>query len=155
MPEPGGSVRSLVIPLQRDALLLPSALVAEVISYNQLEPIDDGPAWVLGTTKWREQDIPVVSMELVFGRVVPDYRGVRARIIVMYTLGRRPEMPFYGIVAQGIPGVYRADPESVRLLDGEVGDQPYVAASVELGESGQAIIPDLKVLQEELLTTWV
>ncbi len=153
MPEQGNNVRSLLIPIQGDALLLPSALVAEVISYNQPEPIGDGPTWVLGTTRWREQDIPIVSMELVIGKVVPDYREVRARVIVVYTLGRHPEMPFYGIVAQGIPGVYRADPESMRLLDDEIGDQPYVAAWIELRESGQAVIPDLNVLQAELLAT--
>ncbi len=151
MPETSDTLRSLVIPLQGDALLVPSAVVAEVFSYNPPEPVEGGEDWYLGVTRWREHDIPVVSMEVALDMVAPEYHGTRARVIVMYTLGGHAEMPFYGIVAQEIPQVFRAGRDNVRALDEDSEGQPFISSRVELKDIGRAMIPNLDELQKKLL----
>ena len=42
------SVRSLWVPLDGINLLVPNVAIAEVINYQPLDLIQDGPEWLLG-----------------------------------------------------------------------------------------------------------
>lgn len=62
------SIRCLLIPVTDHNLLLPAAVVAEVIDYREPDPLPDHLAdqeWLFGFASWRDQKVPLVSMEAV------------------------------------------------------------------------------------------
>jgi chemosensory pili system protein ChpC len=78
-------VRSVLIPLAENRLLLPNVVVAEVMDYQKPEARDNTPEWFIGDLSWRGTRVPVVSIEaLMNGSVVTP--GRRGRTIVTNTL---------------------------------------------------------------------
>lgn len=144
-------VRSLVLPLERGNVLVPGALISEVISYVEARPVANAPAWILGVISWRGIALPVVSMEIATGGMSPTV-GVRARVAVLSTLSSESEVSFYGVVVQALPKVVLASKETVRAKTDQGTLPPFVYAEVEL-ESGYAMIPNFQGLEAELSKT--
>ena len=71
------TVHSLLLPINKELLLLPNAAVAEVITYSEPEAINDAPEWLLGILNWRERRIPLISFESISdGESGPDIKIV-------------------------------------------------------------------------------
>jgi chemosensory pili system protein ChpC len=97
------SIRCLLIPIGKEQLLLPSALVAEITTYKKPEPRGDNqPDWLLGTLHWRHQHIPLLSVEelLTLSKVasVDKYRNV-----ILYGLENLQTLPFYALRITDVP----------------------------------------------------
>ena len=106
------SVRSLWVPLDGGNLLVPNVAIAEVINYQPLDMIGDGPEWLLGRLRWRDRDLPVIAMEAVCGMPLPQAeRG--ARISVLNSVKADSELPFYAMVTAGIPRLISADADAL------------------------------------------
>ncbi len=151
MSEPAVSLRSLVIPLRDCALLVPSAVVAEVTGNVAPAPVPDVPDWVLGTIAWRRQVVPLVCMERAMGAAADAEAGSpRDRIVILYGLGGAPALPFYGIVARDIPRVYRASAQTVRSAATAAPGRPLTLDEITLSPGDSAVIPDLDALETRL-----
>ena len=141
-------VRSVWVPLADGYLLLPNALVAEVVGYSPPEPIDKAPDWLLGRSSWRGENLPLISFERLIGRQLPT-PGKRARIMVLYGLGDYVEqLPYYGLLALDTPRLLRA---SVKTLepDPHLEAMPGIAQGALIGEGinqRPAWIPDVDYL---------
>ena len=100
------SIRCIQLPLLNMQLLLPNAVVAEIISY--LRPERQGIDWLEGVMIWRGVSVPVISVEKMCQQdhVEP---GVRSRIAVVYNLLNDDDMPYVGIILQDIPRAYLAE----------------------------------------------
>jgi chemosensory pili system protein ChpC len=147
------SVRSLWVPLDRANLLVPNVAIAEVINYQPLDMISDGPEWLLGRLRWRDTEIPVISMESICGFSLPQAeRG--ARISVLNSVKAESAMPFFAMVTAGIPRLISADSDALGnslLSDREMPDT--VADCVQIGNE-EALIPNLAVIQTLVETNW-
>lgn len=146
-------VRSLWVPLNGVNLLVPNVAVAEVINYQPLDLIQDGPAWLLGALRWREQILPVVSMESLFGFGLP--QGERgARISVLNSVKRGSTLSFYAIVTAGIPRLIRADADALGESLLATKNLPDVVADcVQIGNE-EALVPDLEIVQAMIESNW-
>ena len=103
------SVRSLWIPLDGVAVLVPNVAIAEVFEPEALLDVEGGPEWLSGAVRWRGQDIPVVSMQALCG--FDSHRGAgKARICIINSLHADSGLPFYAMIAAAIPRllVYQA-----------------------------------------------
>ncbi len=100
------SIRCIQLPLLNMQLLLPNAVVAEIISY--VRPEQSGADWLDGVMIWRGVSVPVISVEKMCQQdhVEP---GVRSRIAVVYNLLNDDDMPYVGIILQDIPRAYLAE----------------------------------------------
>lgn len=147
------SVRSLWVPLDGVNLLVPNVAIAEVINYQPLDLIQEGPEWLLGSLRWRDQQLPVVSMESLCGFGLPQSeRG--ARISIVNSVKPRSALPFYAAVTAAIPRLISADPDAlgdsllaVRALPDTVAD------CIQIGNE-EALIPDLEIIQTLIETSW-
>ena len=142
-------VRSVLIPLSGRQLLLPNAMVAEVMGYQPPEPVDDQPAWYLGNMAWRGVLIPVVSFEAMLGGEVvsPGHRG---RIAILNALGGNPRLSHFGMVVQAIPSLVRVSVENVLPMPEEKADSdPLIRQAVEL-DLNPAYIPDIDEIERRL-----
>lgn len=143
------TVRSLLIPVEENYLLLPSTVVAEVVTYDDPEPPPKGaPSWLLGRFNWRGQRVPAVAFEELNGGngAAP---ATRARLMVLKALGDRPELPYIGLLAQGIPRLLSVHPDGIEDLDEPMDDALAVSVAV-LVHGEPAFIPDMEYLEEEV-----
>ena len=147
------SVRSLWVPLDGVNLLVPNVAIAEVINYQPLELIQDGPAWLLGRLRWRDQALPVISMESMCGFGLP--QGERgARISVLNSVRRGSALAFYAIVTAGIPRLISADGDALgESLLATRSLPETVADCVQIG-SEEALIPALEIIQAMVESSW-
>lgn len=144
-------LHAVLVPLVHEALLVPSAVVAEVIAYAEPLAMPGVPAWVLGSVDWRGRSIPLVSMDAAMGGAAGVAAVRRTRIVVLRTLDAHPEMPLYGLLASGTPRILQASAESLHRVEAGAGMPPYVLERVAVAGTETALIPDLDRLQGSLL----
>ncbi len=143
-------VRSVLIPLHELQLLLPNAVIAEVIGYQQPEPAEQGmPDWLIGNFVWRGVIIPVISFEGMLGRQVVT-PGTRGRIMVMNTMGGDQRLTHIGLLVQAIPSLVRVSADNVVPLNSEDEFNPLIKQLVEL-DLNEAAIPDLDEIERRVL----
>lgn len=143
-------VRSVLIPLTDETLLLPNAVVAEVMNYTVPTARDDAADWLTGDLPWRGKQIPVISLEGMMGRVIQE-PARRGRLIILNTLNGESRLPHIGLVAQAIPSLVQVTVESI--AQGEVTDEslhPLIKQIVNINDK-QALIPDLDELERRVL----
>ncbi|HQU15786.1 MAG: hypothetical protein B7Z66_10425 [Chromatiales bacterium 21-64-14] len=139
------AVRSLLLPITDHLLLLPNAAVAEIIPYEEPDPVAKAPDWMLGMLLWRDRKIPMISFEAICGapRPVP---GPRARLAVINVLEGSQDPPFYALAIQDLPHLVQVEPDGVRVVEVPKTTHPAVRQMVEVyGEFAQ--IPSLETLE--------
>lgn len=104
---------SLLIPLGQERLIVPRANVAEVITWQEPEPMEGTPPWYLGTIQWNGRQIPVISFEAACGQSYPP-PGTRTRIVVFVALGSHLTCGYFGLITQGFPQLVRVNPDVVK-----------------------------------------
>jgi chemosensory pili system protein ChpC len=124
-------------------MLLPSASVAEVNNYQMPGELPDTPEWLLGTIAWRDQTVPVISLEVLCGENMPA-NLLYSRIMIVNSI--RPESPvrFYAIVAAGLPKVIRFDEGTATDVEISTLDALQCRLTVN---SETVVIPDLDYIQ--------
>lgn len=138
----------LLIPVQGSRLVLPNVTVAEVSPYQPPVPVENSVAWLKGTVEWRGTQIPVIAYEEFVGQSLSSY-SQEARIVVINAPSGGDKMRFFGLIAQGIPS-------QVKLAEASIKENPNhqtvrgqsMAVTVEMGHG---VIPDLELIESELL----
>ncbi len=153
MVERAAALSAVLLPLAEQNLLVPAAVVAEVVDYVQPEPQPEHswPAWVLGKFSWHRQMLPLVSVQAAMGLPIAPVQGRRARIVVLHTLGGDAGLPRYAVLVTDTPRVISVWPEFIHAATASPADEPYVRQRVSLPDAESAIIPDLDALQEAVL----
>lgn len=146
--ESAGVIHCLTIPLHNETALLPNAAIAEVIAYKAPTPVDDAPEWFLGYIEWREKRVPLISFESVSGKKVKA-PVKNSRIAVLNTLNGNVQLPYVGILSQGIPSLAIVQEQGLEDK-GSKDDRAAVGAFVELGGM-EALIPDIDEIEKRLI----
>ncbi len=142
------NVRSQLIPLHNMRAVLPNTAIAEVISFHNPQPLEEMPPWLLGLLSWRGLKIPLVSLETAAMDQKPQTHR-RSRVVVLNTLTGSNRIPFYGVMAQGIPRLMGLDHTNILDAPNAEEGQKFILRQV-LVEGHPAIIPDLNDLEREL-----
>jgi chemosensory pili system protein ChpC len=142
-------IYSLLIPLEKERLVVPRSCVAEVVRYA-VPTGGDADRWLCGTVVWNNLDIPIVSLERLCG-MPPPAPGGRTRIVVFHPLSRNDGSP-YGLLAEGFPQMVRVSREVLEVDQGYQvpPDSPIICRVRMLHE--QALIPDLEMIEQHLRT---
>jgi chemosensory pili system protein ChpC len=135
---------TLLLPVTGQLLVVPSAVVAEIIKRRELSRPESGPEWLLGTLQWHGVAVPVVSFEAMNGEATPD-PGSCSRIVILSTITDGVSIRHYAMLTQGVPHLLRLTPESIEALDDEpVGPAECLKARI----FGQfAAIPDFDYIE--------
>lgn len=142
------TVPCLLIPIEGGMLLLPNAAVAEITGFHNPEPLTDSPEWLMGLLPWREHRLPLLSFEELIGRQVSSRAG-RIRIAIINTLNGNKDLPFFGIVTQGIPNLIQVNQSILINSADDIDSGPGVLRSV-LVNGHPAIIPDMDAIENLL-----
>ena len=136
-------VRSLWIPLREMNLLLPNMAVAEIGSYRTPRTVPGMPEWLLGMVRWRDLEIPVISLESVCGLTVPS-NPVFSRLMIVNSVRPDSSVKHYGIITAGLPGLIQFTHDTGDYI--EESDKEGLICVVHVGNE-LAAIPDLDLLQ--------
>lgn len=148
------SVRSLLLPLENTNLLVPNVAIAEVLNYQPLDLVEGGPDWLLGRLRWRDQDLPVISIERLCGYSLP--RGERgSRISILNSVNAETNLPFFAMVTAGIPRLFNADADALADSIAAARTLPDTVADCVQIDREEALIPNLSVIQALVEKTWV
>jgi chemosensory pili system protein ChpC len=138
----------MLIPLHVGRLLLPNAVVAEIIGYREPDASGTAPIGLQGTVNWRQRELPVVDFERLTG-AHEQAPGIRQRIAVCYGPDPHARWPLIGLVAQGIPRLLRLEIDAIDTA--ERGPHGASAIRLRLDVAGERlVVPDLAYLQARL-----
>lgn len=141
-------VRSQMVPLEGMQLVMPTTCIAEIVSYQAPEPVADAPEWLLGMMDWRGLRIPLISFEAANGAAAAE-ASKRSRIAVLNGLNGDPELPFYGLLVQGIPRLMVLDETAISAI-AEAGELPPLAIEQAQVQEQDVLIPDQDKLEAML-----
>lgn len=147
MSDDADPVRSLLIPVAGEDILLPGAMVAEVTGYAEPETAEHEGGALLGTAVWRGQRLPLVALEGLGDEGQRD-PGARARLVVLKGVSNHPELPYFGIVADDIPRLLNIQEQTIESLDHD--DLPPGMLDCVLANGEPAYIPDVEGLEERV-----
>jgi len=143
-----GVVHCLTIPLNNETVLLPNSAIAEVIGYKEPTPIDDAPEWFLGYFEWRDKRVPLISFESASGKEIAVAKK-NSRICVLNTLNGSLQIPYVGILSQGIPSLAIVQEQGLEDKESNEG-RSAVGAIVEVGGI-EAVIPNIDEIEQRLV----
>lgn len=109
-------IRCILIPIGGGQILLPHAVIAEVCPYNEPEQVaENQPDWLLGRVNWRNQLVPLLSIEEALSLSVaisePKYR-----MVILYGLESTGLMPYYALRAIDVPRTVSVTEDSFTLV---------------------------------------
>jgi len=136
----------LLLPVNKEILLLPNAAVAEIVPYQEPEAADNAPDWFVGYLSWRDHRLPVISIEAASdGEVGKIHKN--CRIAVLNTLNGNSELPYIAIIMQGLPSLQIVRPDSLQKDDSE--QRQSISANVTVN-GAEALIPNLDDLETRI-----
>lgn len=116
-------IYALLVPVQRQRLLLPRTAVREIVRYTEPESIDNAPNWLQGTVSWQGHRLPLISFEGLCGKEIPEPNS-RTRIAIMTAINEEMPHKAYAMYVEGFPqliGIKETDlsvDEEARFPDG-------------------------------------
>lgn len=148
MSEQTEELYSLLVPLEKDRLIVPRACVAEVVRYVKPDEVPGSEPWLLGSLSWNGRSLPVVSFEGALGREIPPVTG-RTRVVVFYSSTGLVRAGFFGVLTQGFPQLVRVNRDVLKreLRDGDdwPDDAPVLCRVKMINE--YPLIPHLEKLE--------
>jgi len=143
-------LRCLLLPTNGGPLLLPSAVIAEVSSYQPPESISETqPNWLLGILNWREQQIPMLSIEEALSLSTTTVSSTKKyRTIILYGLESNQTLPFYAFIAIDVPRPFIITEENI--TDPNTDARRGIAFNVKINQQESAWLPDLNYLENLL-----
>ncbi|MBT8136233.1 MAG: chemotaxis protein CheW [Gammaproteobacteria bacterium] len=137
---------SLLVPLAEGRLVVPRACIAEVAGYNQPEPVNGAPHWLLGRMEWNGRTIPLISFEGACGEAMPR-TGPRSRVVVFRAISDKLRTGYFGLVTQGFPQLVRVNPAVLAPDTGSdwPADSPVLCQVRMVNQ--RPLIPDLELLE--------
>ncbi len=142
------TVRCLILPMSGFDILLPNTAVAEITAYEQPRALTNVPEWILGTLYWRGRSLPLLSYERMLLRqeVLPQKNS---RVVVLNTLSGNPELPFMGIVTQGLPHLVIVRASQLEYGEPVTTDEHGLLARLLL-DGKELYLPNLDSIEEML-----
>ncbi len=145
-------VSVLLLRLQHKEILIPKAMVVDVLSWNKdlFSPakVNRGE-WKLGEYLWNDWNIPLVCFESLIQPDVNREEILKRKIVVLKSYQKGFENDHYAIQCRGFPKPLILSEESLDNLDVE-DDQDWIAYSISIG-SRILDVPDFEAMEN---TVW-
>lgn len=146
MDEIRTDIRGVLVPISETRLLLPNAVIAEVITFVSPDPVATKATWLLGKVNWRNYKLPLVSIASFAGFVGRESL-LNVKIAILKGLSGQAQVPYLAILTQGFPKLTVVGAESVQV-DTVAQRREGIAMSVRLtADESDAHIPDLDAIE--------
>lgn len=134
-------VHCMLARSEKELLLLPTSVLAEVMDFQQPAPLDAAPPWLLGQIEWEKRQVPVCNFCALINATDPGENSLDAKIMIIKSLSDSARVPYLGLLLSDLPSMI-----SVEQCDiVETGDDRKslgVFRRITIQEQ-EAIIPEL------------
>jgi chemosensory pili system protein ChpC len=143
-----------LLTMQKQGVILPADSIAEIITYEPLQRIEETPDWFLGLLGWRGVQVPVVSFEiLTTERASFSLVSVSsASLVIMRGTSDQNSLRFYALVSQTEPRHYEVTPEM--LFETGEGVERTEVSRVRL-HNDVLSVPNLDYIEASLLNALI
>jgi len=143
-------IYALLVPIQRQRLLLPRTVVREIVRYMEPEPIDNTPDWLLGNVEWQGMRIPLISFEVLCGKLAQE-KNSRTRIAIMTALDSNIPNNVYAMFVEGFPQLIGIKQTDLNLdADSKFPDNCPIISQLRLFND-RPQIPNLQYIEQKIL----
>ena len=135
-------IKCVIFTLHKENVIVPNALVAEIISVKSVAESENTPEWFLGKMNWRGTDVPLLSFEAADGEKMPKV-NLNTQAVVLYAVGKDgniDESPYLGLVMSGIPHVSHFSREQIETDSEALQEHPMVAQKVRINGASVSIL---------------
>lgn len=141
-------IRSVLLPLTKEGVLLPHSAMVELLTERDIKPLVDMPEWVLGEVNWNNEAIPLISLEAAFG-----FRSIekpkRSRLVIIASLSETNNYKYLAIRTTGVPMLIQLEADVLQQVDsGELNDK-YIQF-YGMFNHHKVIVPDMGKLEASL-----
>ena len=144
-------IRAVLIPIEEDRkLLLPNAMVAEVLGMRTIDDLDVDEPWVLGTVSWRGWDIPLIDFARLTNSEASDNVESSNNLAVLKCINRPEDMPYFAVLSRGIPKLQLVSRGDMQLHEQMQINHNAIASLVSIHEE-MADIPNMNYLESNLI----
>lgn len=142
-------IRGVLIQVAGAKLLLPNAIIAEVLSYAAPEALEGAPDWLFGRIRWRGWHVPLIGFSKL-AAVTADGGETGSKMLVLKALGGDPKAPYFAILSAGFPRLVTVSRAALGS-DGDASESlpSLVQARVTLNED-VALVPDLVAVESSI-----
>lgn len=135
-------IKCVILTLRKENVIVPNALVAEIISVKDIKPVENSAKWFLGNMTWRGSDVPLLSFEAAGGEAISKV-NLNTQAVVLYAVGKGGEVseePYLGLVMSGVPHVSHFTREQIKTDSEAFEDHPMVAQKVRINGARVSIL---------------
>ena len=134
-------LKSIILTLRNELVVVPNAAVAEIISVQNVKEVEDAPGWMLGKTTWRGVELPVVSFEAAGGDNAQAV-NINTQIAVLYSANTDEDKKYsyIGLAMHGVPHVSQFSREQIKTDPDVSDDHPMVAQRVRINGAAASIL---------------
>ena len=147
------SVSVLLLRLQEKEILIPKAMVADVLSWNEelfFPARVQTDAGKLGEYFWNDWRVPLVCFERLIRSKAHEEEMLKRKVVIIKAYQKGFESEHYAIQCRGFPKPLILSEQSLNNLDVE-DDQEWLAYSISIG-SRVLDIPDFASLESAIWT---
>lgn len=125
-------IRGIMIPVSEEKkVLLPNAIIAEVVTYKEMEPIDETPDWLLGSIDWHGYHVPVVCYESLVTNDSVD-NDSQGRVAIIKSLSDDEQLPYFALVSNGVPRLQLITQGDLQVHTDESSNSNAIASKVTI-----------------------
>lgn len=129
-------------------LILPSSMVADVVSGVSVINIDDPKNWQRGNLIWQGDTIPVVAFEQMIRDRKARLRG--SHIAVLRGTTDTDVLPYYGLPTQAMPSEYVLETQEETISE-IVNPELKLIASAARVRGVPCVIPEVVAIEEHII----
>ena len=137
-------LKCLLLPMQGAGMLVPNALVAEIVTQQSVTAVPETADWLLGRGSWRGTDVPLISFDRLC-RLVDKPPEPGGRYVILYSLEPDHQPAYYGVRINSLPRSETVDAERLVSRPRAEDDSDVIALRGDLGDRA-CLIPDLDAL---------
>ena len=134
-------IHCMLAPAEKETLLLPTGIMAEVIDFQNPSPLDASPPWLLGQIEWENRQVPVFSFSALINASEIGEISTKSKILIIKSLADSARVPYLGILLSELPRMLNVM-EKDMIQTGDDKKSLGVFSRITL-EDQPAIVPDL------------
>ena len=135
-------IKCVIFTLRKENVIVPNALVAEIVSVKDMQASKNVPEWYLGRLNWRGTDVPLLSFEAAAGYEITKV-NLNTQAVVLYSVGVdgvTEENPYLALVMSGVPHVSFFSREQIKADNEEMDGHPMVSQKVRINGARVSIL---------------
>lgn len=136
------TIKCVIFTLRKENVIVPNALVAEIISVKDIQAAKNVPEWYLGNLTWRGLNVPLLSFEAAAGDEVLSV-NLNTQAVVLYGVGAdgvADENPYLALVMSGVPHVSNFSREQIKSDGEETEEHPMISQKVRINGARVSVL---------------